>query len=765
VLADDRPGAVITRWLLPAAVVTPLAAGWLQMGAERVGLIDAAVGAGLLTLGMIIVIGVLALWIARELDRMDLRRQGAENEARTRRDELQVVLASIGDGVIALDEAARVRFLNPAAERLTGRAAAAAIGRSVEEVVELVDERTGEAIALPLERALREGAHTLAAGEPAVLMPEGTAHAVDVAAVPILGAESEALGVVVVLRDAAARREAERAMRKSYAELDRRVIERTRLLGAVTASTQDLVCARDREGRILLANPAWLRAVGKEASEVIGRTAIESGIDAEPSREQADAEREVIETGTPHVAEETRGGGGEPGTFRVVKSPLRDEQGRIVGLLSVATDISERKLAERELETLLAAEQRMRAEAERANRAKDEFLAIVSHELRSPLNALRGWSHLLARTRPLDPALAERATAAIKRNVEHQARLIDDLLDTSRIMSGKLTLERRPLNLVEVVHAALEVARPAAGAKHVELRSQFDHPVVTVEGDAGRLQQVLTNLLSNAIKFTPENGRVEASVAVIGQHVRLVVRDSGIGIAADFLPHVFDRFSQADTSTTRRTGGLGIGLALVRHLVELHGGTVRAESAGEGQGAAFTIDLPAPRLAVWTPSGVPPPSERGSITSALAGRRVFVVDDDPDARETITFTLRHDGAAVQAFESGAELLGQLAPAARGEWPDVLLLDLAMPGEDGFAVLARLRELERGRALAPPLPTIAVTAFTQTDRERLAVAGFHDLVGKPVDGDRLVRAIVAVLEASARRDPAAAAPQSAFDSAT
>jgi CheY-like chemotaxis protein/nitrogen-specific signal transduction histidine kinase len=412
----------------------------------------------------------------------------------------------------------------------------------------------------------------------------------------------------------------------------------------------------------------------------------------------------------------------------------------------VATDISERKRAERELEKLLVTEQRLRAEAERANRTKDEFLAIVSHELRSPLNALRGWSHLIARTRPLEPELVERAAAAIKRSVEHQARLIDDLLDTSRIMSGRLTLERRPLNFVEVVHAALEVARPAAAAKHVELVTAFDHPVVTVEGDAGRLQQVMTNLLSNAIKFTPENGRVELSVALVGDHVRMTVRDNGIGIAPDFLPHVFDRFSQADTSTTRRTGGLGIGLALVRHLVELHGGSVRAESRGPGEGAVFTIDLPSPHAASRPGAGAPMPAERRAEPSALAGRRVFLVDDDPDARETITFTLRHAGAAVQAFETGAELVTRLAPAARSEWPDIVLLDLAMPGEDGFAVLGRLRKLEASRTLAPPLPAIAVTAFSQTDRQRLAAAGFCDLVAKPVDGERLIPAIASALEA-------------------
>jgi PAS domain S-box-containing protein len=367
----------------------------------------------------------------------------------------------------------------------------------------------------------------------------------------------------------ARRREAERALRAAYAELDRRVIERTaaleratalvhertRLLGTITASTPDLIVAQDLDGRVLLANPAWLEAMGRTEADALGRRAIDLTRDPEEARRSAEHQRAIVESGHSSVVEEVFTGSGGPRTYLTTKSPLRDEQGRIVGLVGVATDITDRKRAERELESLVATEQRLREEAERANRAKDEFLAIVSHELRSPLNALRGWGHLLASTRPLDPALVERATAAIKRSVEHQARLIDDLLDTARIMSGKLTLEPRPLNLVEVVHAALDTARPAAAAKHVELRAAFDHPVVTVEGDGGRLQQVVTNLLSNAIKFTPENGRVEVGVLLAGDRIRLSVHDDGIGIAPEFLPHVFDRFTQADTSTTRRAGG------------------------------------------------------------------------------------------------------------------------------------------------------------------------------------------------------------------
>jgi signal transduction histidine kinase len=244
-------------------------------------------------------------------------------------------------------------------------------------------------------------------------------------------------------------------------------------------------------------------------------------------------------------------------TYLTTKSPLRDEQSRVIGLIGVATDITERKNAQRELEKLVVAEQRLRAEAERANRAKDEFLAIVSHELRSPLNALRGWSHLMATTRPLDASLVDRAAKAIKRNVDHQTRLIDDLLDTSRIVSGKLTIERRVVNLADTVLAALDAARPVAAAKQIDLRFTPGDPSTMVIGDAGRLQQLVSNLLSNAVKFTPDGGSITVLLHKNAERVQLQVKDNGLGISPEFLPHVFDRFTQADTSAARRACGCG----------------------------------------------------------------------------------------------------------------------------------------------------------------------------------------------------------------
>src|SRR4051812_20962135 len=688
-LSSKRTGAVVTRWLLPAAFFVPMTIGWVRLLAEREGLFGEAFGMSLFTFIIIGTFSALVLWVAHTLDRIAAQRAQAEVQADEQREWLQVTLASIGDGVIATDSGGRVRFLNAAAQRLTGWRADEAAGRPVDELLSLFDERDGRTVESPLQTALRRRTAAAAGGEPALRARDGSVHPVDVNAAPIIDSASGLAGGVMVLREAAVQRQAERAMREAYTELDQRVIRRTAalerasaalrernaLLNAITTSTPDLIFAKDRQGRTLMANPAWVKAMGTGEQEVVALD---------------DKERLVLDSGEAIIIEETI----NERTYLTTKAPLRDEQGRIIGLIGVATDITERKEAQRELEKLVVAEQRLRAEAERANRAKDEFLAIVSHELRSPLNALRGWSHLLATTRPLDATLIDRASMAIRRNVDHQTRLIDDLLDTSRIVSGKLTIERRVVNLADAVHAALDAVRPLAAAKHIELRFVPDDPATLVVGDAGRLQQLASNLLSNAVKFTPERGAVSVVLLKNAERVQLQVRDNGIGIQPEFLPHVFDRFSQADTSSSRRAGGLGIGLALVRHIALLHGGQVRADSAGPGRGASFTVDLPgAPAAAVIELRGGPQPERRRSGAGALARVRIWVVDDDLDAHEVAALTLRQAGAEVECFASGAQLGAALEAALRAGAPHVLLIDLAMPGEDGFEVLRRARSLE------------------------------------------------------------------------
>jgi len=743
-LAGRRTGAVVTRWLLPAAFIVPLAVGWTRLFAEREGLFGEAVGMTMFTTVMIAAFGALILWVARELDHLEGRRAQAEEQAGESREWLQVTLAAIGDGVIATDREGRVRFLNAAAQRLTGWRAAEAAGRPIDELLQLFDERNGAPLSNPLNSCLKMRAGATASGEPALRARDGKAHPVHVNAAPIVDAAEGIAGAVLVLREAAAQRQAERAMREAYTELDERVVRRTAalerasaalrernaLLNAITTSTPDLIFAKDREGRMLMANPAWLNAVGRTETEVLGLD---------------DNERLVLEAGETMILEETVA----ERTYLATKSPLRDEHGRVIGLIGVATDITERKQAQGELEKLVVAEQRLRAEAERANRAKDEFLAIVSHELRSPLNALRGWSHLMATTKPFEPQLVERAAKAIKRNVDHQTRLIDDLLDTSRIVSGKLTIERRTVNLVEIVLAALDAARPGAAAKEIDLRFTPDDATIMVVGDGGRLQQLVSNLLSNAVKFTPERGSIAVLLLKNAERVQLQVKDNGIGIAPEFLPHVFDRFTQADTSAARRASGLGIGLALVRHIALLHGGQVRADSVGVGRGSTFTVELPAaPASAARAP--IPGPAERrGANEGALAGVRVWVLDDDLDAHEVATLTLQQTGALVEACSSAAELAGMLERALPAQGPDVLLIDLAMPGEDGFEALRRVRSLEMACGAERYIPALALTAFTQVERERLLAAGFADRVDKPVDAEKLVAAIRSALHENRR----------------
>ena len=388
-----------------------------------------------------------------------------------------------------------------------------------------------------------------------------------------------------------------------------------------------------------------------------------------------------------------------------------------------------------------------REQAEAANRAKDEFLATVSHELRTPLNAILGWAQLL-QTDGITPERQNRGLETIVRNARLQSQLIDDLLDVSRIVSGKMRLDVRPTDLVPVVDAALEAVRPAAEAKQIALRRLLDPLAGPVVGDPARLQQVVWNLLANAVKFTPKGGAAEVRLERVNSHVEIIVADNGAGISPAFLPHVFDRFRQLDGSTTRQYGGLGLGLAIVRHLVELHGGTVRVKSPGEGQGSTFVVVLPV-SVAHLTPSDgvrVHPRAEpaeeedpcRTDPGLDLRGIRVLVVDDEADARETLREILEHCNAEVLTAGSAGEALDML-PRWR---PDVLLSDVGMPEEDGYDLIRRVRELpaeDGGRT-----PAAALTAFARgEDRLRALRAGFQMHVAKPVEVQELA-AVVASL---------------------
>ena len=407
-------------------------------------------------------------------------------------------------------------------------------------------------------------------------------------------------------------------------------------------------------------------------------------------------------------------------------------------------EVAERKQAEEERARLLIREQAARAEAERANRTKDEFLATLSHELRTPLTAILGWTHLI-RGGNLDMSMMTRALETIERNARSQSQLIDDLLDVSRIITGKLALDFHPVELSSIIEATVDTVRPMAEAKSIRVEPQLKTSHCMVSGDPARLQQVVWNLFSNAVKFTPEGGQVEVGLTCNERRVELEVRDTGQGISAEFLPYIFDRFRQADGTTTRKHGGLGLGLAIVRHLVELHGGTIRAHSDGDGQGSVFTLSLPLASAANASGNGTPEPDATANEASpslaksaTLEGLRILIVDDEPDTRELMQEVLGRQGAEVRTSGSVAEALRALAA-----WQaDLLVSDIGMPLEDGYELIRRVRKLDA--AHHGQIPAVALTAYAgAADIERALDAGFQTHLAKPVDPKALVSTVARV----------------------
>jgi signal transduction histidine kinase/CheY-like chemotaxis protein len=410
----------------------------------------------------------------------------------------------------------------------------------------------------------------------------------------------------------------------------------------------------------------------------------------------------------------------------------------VVGTITIIEDVSERVATERELRAQIATSEAARKTAEAASRVKDEFLATLSHEIRTPLNAVLGWTRIL-KSRDLDDSTRQRAIEVIDRNAAAQLTLVSDLLDMSRIAAGKLRLEVDAVDLEPVALAAVDVIRPAADAKGVRLVTAVAH-VPPVSGDGDRLSQVIWNLLSNAVKFTDPGGVVTVTLEARAGEVLLIVTDTGQGIDAVFLPHVFERFTQSDSSASRRHGGLGLGLALVRELVELHGGTVRVASDGTGKGTTFTVVLPA-RLErmLATGSVVRESPER---PSNLEGIRVLIVEDEEDARDIISRSMREFGAQVTPVSSAAEALAFLDGCATPELPHVVVTDIGMPDQDGYSLLEQIRRLppEHGGGL----PAVAVTAYAgPADRERVLAAGFKLHIEKPVAPLALAAAVARV----------------------
>lgn len=422
---------------------------------------------------------------------------------------------------------------------------------------------------------------------------------------------------------------------------------------------------------------------------------------------------------------------------------LRDNDDKAIRVGGICEDVTERKLCEIEREALLQREQAARQNAEALALSKDQFLAMVTHELRSPLNALRGWAHVLRRAGGLNP-LQEKALEAMDRSTLAQARLVDDLLDSQRIVLGNFQLQWGHTDLATLVDEAVASVQSAATAKRIHLDVVQDQEIGTVSADVDRLRQALVNLLSNAVKFTPEDGIVHLRTLRRPHTLVIEVQDSGIGLASAQLPSVFNRFQQADSSSTRRQSGLGLGLSLAQQVIELHGGRIKVSSEGVGCGATFTIELPDE---LHQPSNAPP----APISNhALAGKRVVIVEDDMDGREILELILRDAQVELHSFDRAAGAYEHLARASADEQPDALISDIAMPDEDGYAFIQRVREMET-RLQRPRVVAVALTSFArQEDRQRALAAGFDDHVGKPIDSQTVLQA----LEAALRRQPAA-----------
>jgi PAS domain S-box-containing protein len=516
-------------------------------------------------------------------------------------------------------------------------------------------------------------------------------------------------------------------------------------LSAIVESADDAIITKTLDGIITSWNRGAERMFGYTAAEAIGKPVTilipDDHLDEEPTiiaRLRAGERIEHYET--VRVRKD-----GTPIDISLTVSPIRDADNRVIGASKIARDISERKRSEKALLEQSETNERLYRQAEESGRLKEEFLATISHELRTPLNAILGWSRML-RGGQLGEADAAKALDTIERNARTQAQLIDDLLDVSRIIAGKLRMDVRPVDPNAFIEAAIEAIRPAAEAKGVRVQKIMDTGVVSVPGDPTRLQQVVWNLLSNAIKFTPRGGHVQVRMERVNSHLEIVITDSGQGIPPEFLPHVFDRFRQADQRTTRHHGGLGLGLAIVRHLVELHGGSVKAESPGADCGSTFTVVLPVvPLYQVDASGGRVHPTAREPLpapeyTDHLDGLKILVVDDERDTRELLKTSLSECGAQVTVAGSTAEAFEAIAASV----PDVLISDIGMPDEDGYCLIRRLRSLPQESG--GKVPAIALTAYARVeDRLQALRAGYQMHVPKPVELAELVAVVASLAE--------------------
>jgi PAS domain S-box-containing protein len=639
----------------------------------------------------------------------------------------RLVDASV-DGIFAFDLDCRITVWNKTMQSIFEHSRDDVIGKSVFQVFPFLGETgTGKCL------------HDALAGEETVSQhhPYGTSESrvFESHYSPLYDEQNAIIGGIAVLRDITEQKEAEEAANDAY-----------RRLAFHVESSPLAVVEWDSDFRVSRWSPSAERLFGWTATEVLGkhvnewRFVFRDDVDAVllvTNRQREGVEIQGVQRNRNYTKD------GSVIYCEWYNSVLHDDAGHLISVLSLVLDVTARQLAEDERAALLVSEREARKHAEEADRLKDEFLATLSHELRTPLTSILGWASMI-RNGEVDGPHVLRAIETIERNARSQARLIDDLLDVSRIITGNLRLELHPLSLGPIVDSALDALRPTAHAKGISIRAEFAPGICLVRGDPNRLRQVIWNIVSNAVKFTPRGGTVTVSLECVETFSRLTISDTGEGIAPEFLPYVFDRFRQAEGSISRKQGGLGLGLAVVRHLVELHAGTVKASSDGLGMGATFQVDLPLaqerrdPNRAEEREREI---ERRRSSNKAirLDQVRVLLVEDDDDSRSLLSMMLKRHGAIVTSVKSASEALAVFNNTPR---PDLLVSDIGMPDVDGYELIRKIRD-QGGQ-----VPALALTGYaTKKDRERALQAGYQMHLAKPIEQADLIAALVSLLSNS------------------
>jgi PAS domain S-box-containing protein len=632
------------------------------------------------------------------------------------------------DGIFAFDRELRLIAWNRAMQSISGLTREEVLGKSALEVFPFLHEGHEGSLLGALS-----GRESVCQNHP--YRPAETG-AFECRYTPLVDEQNNIAGGIATVTDITARKQAEEAVQSAYRQLAFHV-----------ESSPLAIVEWDSDFRVSRWSKSAERLFGWKAGEVIGKHVNEWQFvfadDIDAVALVTNRQREGVEVqGVLRNRNYTRDG--SVIFCEWYNSVLRDDRGKLVSVLSLVLDVTAREKAEEERAALLVRERDARRHAEEADRLKDEFLATLSHELRTPLTSILGWASMI-RNGEVEGSNATRALETIERNARSQARLIDDLLDVSRIITGNLRLDLNPLNLTPIVEAAVDALRPTADVKGIEVRTQFESAECLVKGDPNRLRQVIWNLLSNAIKFTSRDGMVNIELRCVESNARLTVSDTGEGIPESFLPYVFDRFRQAEASVSRRQGGLGLGLAVVRHLVELHGGRIRAESEGPDQGSTFTVDLPLaqerrdPARAEERRREIERRRGRSSDRVRLDGVHILLVEDDDDSRKLLGTMLKRYGAEVTSTKSVAEAFDVFSQ----DVPDLLISDIGMPDEDGYELIRKLRELPADKG--GQTPAIALTGYaSRKDRERALAAGYHTHLAKPIEQSEMMDAIASLI---------------------